>query len=202
MATMRNLFLGLALVFASATAHAAVISYDFDTVTAGTYTETDFSAMFGGVSFDNSTNSSFSVTSCSLLGDFTCGNAILNTGYSTVGNSTIATFDSLVDSVSVTIGDYNADADSLYLNAYDSANNLIASDFFANPSSSYNGYTLNVAAANIAYVEYYGVGLYGGNNVYWDNLSFNTQSVPEASTLLMLGFGLFGLSMVRRKKAA
>lgn len=189
---------GAALLAMSSVASA--VTYDFDTVAAGSYDEVTFSSMFDYVSFDNTGGSSFSVASCTLGPDFTCGNAILNSPYSNEGNSTIATFDYLVDSVSVTIGDYAADADTLYLYAYDSINNLIASDTFDLASSTSGGPTLSVSAANIAYVEYYGVGI-NNNSVYWDNFTFSDMSatVPAPASILLLGVGLLALGF--RKNA-
>lgn len=197
MKLLTNIIGVLALLGLSSTASAVVIN--FDSIAPGTYDETTFSSMFADVSFDNTGGSAFDVENCTLLADFTCGNAVLNSPYNTTGNSTIATFDYLVNSVSVTLGDYDQDADNLYLYAYDSSNNLIASDFFANPASSTSGHTLSVTGPNIAYVEYYGVGV-NNNSVYWDNLSFNA-SVPEPAALGLLGIGLLGLYFTQRKKA-
>ncbi|MBI4949963.1 MAG: PEP-CTERM sorting domain-containing protein [Deltaproteobacteria bacterium] len=194
------ILLSIGVVSFAAQAEATLITYDFNSLASGTYTEAAFNTNFLGVAFDNTGGSNFEIQTVSLDPDFS-GQAVLNAPYSTSGNSTIATLSSLTDYVSVTIGDYDADADNLYLYAYDSANALLDSAFFYNPASSYAGNTLIVStgSASIAWVEFYGVGV-NNNSVYWDNFTFNdTSSVPEPSTMLLLGSGLVGFGLVRRK---
>ncbi len=181
----------------------SAITHDFDSIATGTYSEAAFSSFFGGVSFDNTGGNEFEVRSkpSSLQPDF-FGNVILNSPYNTLGNSTIATLDNSTDFVSVTLGDMNGDSDNLFLNAYDSSGNLVGSDFYANPASSYAGHTLAVSSlsADIAWVEFYGKGA-NNNSVFWDNLTFNeTPAVPEPSSILLLGAGLLGLVGFGRKK--
>jgi len=176
-------------------------TYNFDAVSPGTYTEANFNALFPGVSFNNTGGDAFEVLYVSLLPDFS-GNAVLNSPYDTSGNSTIATLSSLVGFVSVTMGDYNGDADNLYLYAYDAASNLVGSDLFVNPASSYAGHTLSVSSAisNIAWVEFYGVGL-GNNSVFWDNFSFEGASVIPAPSAILLGtIGAGCLGWLRRRR--
>jgi hypothetical protein len=175
--------------------------YNFNAVSPGTYTEANFNALFPDVSFDNTGGDAFGVDEVTLLPDFS-GNAAYNSPYSTPGNSTIATFSSPANYVSVTMGDYDADADSLYLYAYDAASNLVGSDLFANPASSYAGHTLSVSSAlsNIAWVEFYGVGV-NNNSVYWDNFSFEGASVIPAPSAILLGtIGTGCLGWLRRRR--
>lgn len=201
---MKKIFLVLciALITMFVSSASFAVTYDMNSISAGTYSETNFNANFLGVSFNNSGGDSFVLHSASLYPDFS-GNAVINSPYSTIGNSTIAIFDTATDYVSVTMGDYNADADDLYLKAYSSNNSLVDSDFYQNPSTSYAGYTLIVSSAmvNIAYVEFYGIGV-SNNSVYWDNFSFNETGapVPEPTTILLLGIGLIGLVGSQRKR--
>jgi hypothetical protein len=167
--------------------------YDFNTTPTGYYTEGEFSALFPGISFDNTGGDSFRVDNVgSMLPDFS-GRVVLNEPYGTPGNSTIATFDAPVTYFSITMGDAGADTDDLFLYAYNSDDVLVDSDFYANPATSYAGHTLSVIG-NIAWVEYYGVGD-GYNSVFWDNVSFTPVPVPGAVLLGMLGLSVAGLKL-------
>jgi hypothetical protein len=186
----------------------ALTTYDFDALASGYYEEADFSALFTGVSFDNTGGSQFEIRSLNngLQPDFTYPMAIINNPYNVLGDATIATFAELTDFVSITMGDFNADEDSLYLLAFDASDNQIDDAFFANPSSSYAGHTLSVSAASpsISWVKFYGVGS-NNNSVFWDNFSFNAEecppAVPEPMTLSLLGMGLAGVFGLRKRIA-
>jgi len=70
------------------------------------------------------------------------------------GTNTYAEFDTLVSMVSVDIGDYNADAEDLHLDAFNEANELIAQDFFSNPRTSSDFHRLMVEAPGIKRVQF------------------------------------------------
>ncbi len=201
------LLLGFLLLSGLISVSAYAASYTMDSLAAGYYTEGNFSSMFLGVDFNNTGGAGFTIQDISsqstpLGPDFT-GNAVFNSPYTNSGNSTIATLDNATDYVSVTLGDFNADRDELYLYAYNSTDVLIASDHFSNPASSYAGTTLMVSSLfdDIAYVEFYGVGV-NNNSVFWDNFTFNdsAEPVPEPATIFLLSTGLLGFLRFRNKR--
>jgi len=128
---------------------------------------------YGGVRFTN-THGGLTVQEAYPGPVFTSPNSVLADSYTSPGNKSRATFSTLVSQVSVTMGDYDADPDDLYLEAYDSNGYLVDSDFTSIPGTLYGGVNLEVSGSGIAYVEFWGVGL-NNNSVYFDNLCFEPQ---------------------------
>ena len=106
-----------------------------------------------------------------------------------------------VSMVSVDIGDNNADADDLYLYAYDAANNLLTSDTKSILSSFVGFETLTVSAANISYVLFGGAGVNGKNNLYADNFIYDTAQVPLPAGGILLLTALLGIGAAKRRKS-
>lgn len=177
---------------------ASAATIDLNSLTLGSYSETEFNSFFTDVSFDNIVGDHFSAQ--------TGPNStvsILNGNSSVAGNKTRATFTDFMNYVSVDIGDFNSDADTLFLYAYDSANNLLDFASFDNPASSRDMHTLEVNSLNlnIAYVEFYGVGINDANNVYWDNFSYSNEvPVPEPTSAVLGLSTLAGLLGIKRKQ--
>jgi len=104
---------------------------------------------------------------------FSAPNSILPDNSNTPGNHTMARPAVAVKGAGVTMGDYDGDQDTIYLNAYDKNGNLVKSVSGAVPASLYGGVSLSVKSttANIAYIDFYGVGT-NNNSVYFDNVCF------------------------------
>lgn len=104
-----------------------------------------------------------------------------------------------VYSVSVAMGDFNADTDNLFLRAYSVTGTLLDEVLFELLSNIYGGPTLSVSGSNIAYVLFGSTGD-NPNSVYFDNFTYEaTQAVPEPLSVLLFGLGLIGLAGVGRK---
>lgn len=102
--------------------------------------------------------------------------------------------------VSIDLGDYGADGDDLFLNAYDSSNNLLGSDILSVGAGVSGLFTLTVNATGIAYATFgTGGASLQGSSAYADNFSFN-GAVPEPATWAMMigGFGMIGAALRRR----
>ena len=185
-------------------AAASAVTIDFDALATGTYTEAQFNAMFGAT-FDNTTDTGFQVSNAvnnPLFPAFSAPNAVLNTGFDNPANTTRVTFNSVVSFASVTMGDFDSDADVLHLVAYDSSSAVIGSDVLDYDASRNDGAVLSVSTPGIAAIEFWGDGLGDANNVYWDNLTWSDErQVPEPAMLFLVALSLVGVYVAGRKGA-
>ncbi|MBT8338882.1 MAG: hypothetical protein HKP58_14460, partial [Desulfatitalea sp.] len=168
------LSIGLLLVCFTGLSQAA--SIDFEAVTTGNYSSLNF-----GDAVLSSNSGGFEIVDRSPWG----GNSLLDTD---MYGSTL-TFLTNVTDVSIFVGDYGEDEDPVYLEAYDSVGNLLASDAFVVPDTMIGGETLSVASLSaISYVTFKSGNPYPGS-VYWDDIEYTaaSASVPEPATLLLLG---------------
>jgi hypothetical protein len=139
----------------------------FDDLPAGSALTTYHSVVF------TNTDGGLTVQDAYPGAPFSSPNAILPDNYSVPGNSSTAKPPVLVRRAAVTMGDYDADQDNVFLNAYDSNGGLVASDTDVVPASLSGGVILTVSSttANIASITFWGVGG-SENSVYFDNVCF------------------------------
>lgn len=104
--------------------------------------------------------------------------------------------------VSVDLGDFNADADTLFLEVYSAADVLIGSTSLFIDDAFIGMMTLSQSVPGIAYAIYGArAPAGGGSSVYSDNFTFelSQQAVPEPGTLALLALG--GAACLRRRRA-
>jgi len=187
-----------AAVFASGAATAGVI--DFESVSTGTYSSvTDQGVTFtylGGTG-------DFDVTASGSPGWPISGNALISFFQQGESNAPFkATMAGGFSAFAIGGGDYNADDDEYYLEAYDSFDSLLDSDYLYVDETVYGGGMVSVSSATpIAYVLFWEDGTYPGA-VYWDNAEFTAAAVPEPQSWALMGLGLAGLAAFARRRKA
>lgn len=105
--------------------------------------------------------------------------------------------------VSVDLGDYNADADLLYLDIYSALDVLLGHTELLIASSFTGMETLSLSSAGIAYAIFgASAPAINGSSVYADNFTFTSAAgpgVPEPATWMMMLAGFFGLGAALRR---
>lgn len=113
-----------------------------------------------------------------------------------------ADFNIPVGGVSVELGDFNGDSETVFLEAYDSSNTLIALDSEFLSAAFVGMEALSVSSANIAYVIVRSGGVFP-NSVFMNNFTYTAPiagpGVPDGgSSLLLLSLSYLGLAAGRK----
>ena len=172
--------------FATSSVHAATTTIDFDALSlagASSYTES-------GVTF-TAPNFSSQITPNGTLG-------ILEE--SSPRNFLRADISGGTSSVSVDLGDYNADSDLLFLDVYDSSNALLGHTEFFIDASFTGMQTLSLSTPGISYAIFGATDAANGSSVYADNFTISAVPEPETYAMLLAGLGLLGFTARRRKQ--
>lgn len=207
------LFTALFILLVAGPADALII--DFNSLAPGTYSESEFSNFFDGISFENN-GGSFDIIgdACNRYVDENFGEPrqdidLVNRGEPC--SSTIATFDFLTDYVRITYLCDEVHGVEFSMRIFDTDHNLLSqvSDIYGGPPQNFPGppplesFVLEYESdsANIASVEFWGDDLnYTQGDGYWDNFTFNNaQPIPEPATIVLMSFGLLGIFGKRRK---
>lgn len=195
-----TLFTALFILAVAGPANAVMI--DFNSLTPGTYSESEFNNFFDGVYFENN-GGSFEIVggASNYYVDDNYGGLRQDIERFEPYLSTTATFDFLADSVSITHLCDMPHSVIFFMRLFDADHNLLSqiSEVYhpIDPFFPLMSFALEYDSdfANIASVEFWSDDFnYTQGDGYWDNFAFNnTQPIPEPATIFMLSFGLIGI---------
>jgi len=174
---------------------AQAVTIDFDGLTVGS----DISGVdLGGVVISSGSDAVI-VTSSNPAGT---GNSIRTEPFTSIDPFRADFITTGVSSVSVALGDFGGDSENLFLDAFDSADNLLDTANFSIATSVSNLILLSIASGTeISYVLFGANGFFS-NSVYADDLNFSVSVVPlpAAFTLFASGLGFLGLMGWRKRR--
>lgn len=182
---MKKILMATALLATSGLANAAIIDFNTAAGNANGYTEQGVTFTEFGANLDFATSSANS-------------RALLTRGD---GDFIIASLTGTASSISVDLGDTNADADRLFLSVFDSADNLLGTVTEDIATSFIGMRTLSLSFANIAYAHFGSTGELGLGGIYADNFTFESSvsEVPVPAAAFLFAPALLGFMGLRRK---
>jgi hypothetical protein len=187
---------GLVAALAGAASATVIPVITFDGVPVGTPVGYDF--LGSGVSFSNDTTNALKVTRDCPGPPFSAPKSVIDINGFMNSHNCAEFLHKTATYVSVCMGDYDADEDSVYLEAYDSGGGLLASDSGVVPWDLNGGVTLSISATGIAYVKFWSEGKCPGS-VYFDNFA-SDGIVPEPGAISVVGLGVLGLMGLLRRR--
>lgn len=178
----RNLLSALcAMVMSVGSAHASMVTINFDNFTSGTLLNTAYSGL--GLTFNSS---------AALIQG---GGGVTSQPNFAVGSSQnfYTPLELIFDNYATSVGAFNVSGSSFTLSAFDLNGLLLGSG----STSTFGDQVLLSGIGNIKTARFTTTFQYG-----IDDLSFNTaaSNVPEPGSIALVALGLIGFSAVRRKK--
>ena len=112
-----------------------------------------------------------------------------------------ADFAAHASSVTVDLGDFDSDDDTLFLEIFNSSDTSLGFTSQLIDANFTGMKTLSLSAPDIAYAQFGGRSpALNGSSIFADNFTFN--AVPEPSTIILASAGLLSLIAVRKRRKA
>lgn len=213
--TMKRLVLSIAaivLMSGVTPAVAATVTFDFEELAVGTGL-TSITMTKSGITVDiyREGGATFGITNLISAATFPAswGQRTLDPFVGGTGNTAfIANISPGVQGVSLEMGDFGADTDTLLLQAYSGLNATgtllgTATGVLPGGGISFSFLNLSTSGADIRSIRFIGGSPNFPNSVYYDNLQLTSTDmvIPEPTSLTLLGLGAIGLlGCARRKK--
>ena len=169
---------------------------------AGAATTITFESFAGGTSFSGS-GVTITAGGQNILATTAPNGSIGIIANGTPRSDFTAAFDVLTNSVSVDLGDFGGDADTIYLDAFGLGDVFLGEASLLLSASDTSMYTLTFNGAGISYVVFGSTDpSINGSSVYADNLTFaSPAAVPEPGSwgMMLVGFAAIAAALRRQR---